>query len=306
MYTLTLQLGEALVEAVGDALMDDLDALSVSVIDAQADSEAEMALFGEPDMPAPAPGWTLSALEALFEDETEAQAAAAWVMAQYPDVRLVGIDLLPDNDWVRLSQSQFQPVEVTPQFWVAPSWSDVPPQATTLLRLDPGLAFGTGSHPTTLMCLRWLAREGAHYPGALLDYGCGSGILAIGAGLLAQVAGQARDLDGIDIDPAAWQSTQDNAHANGVTVRAGSPDILTPGQRYPVVLANILASPLKLLAPLLCGRVAPGGRLVLAGILERQTTELQAAYAPWMNLVAEDALDGWVLLTGTPNGVAAA
>ncbi|MEJ7138422.1 50S ribosomal protein L11 methyltransferase [Amphibiibacter pelophylacis] len=299
MHTLTLQLAESLVEPVGDALMDDLDALSVSVIDAQADSESEIALFGEPDMPAPAPGWALSALEALFDTEADAQAAAAWVLAQFPDVRLIGIDLLPDNDWVRLSQAQFQPVQVTPSFWVTPSWSDAPDGAQTLLRLDPGLAFGTGSHPTTLMCLRWLARSGTDHPGALLDYGCGSGILAIGAGLLAQASGQERLLDGVDIDPAAWQATQDNAAANGVAVRAGGPDILTPGQRYPVVLANILASPLKLLAPLLCGRVAPGGRLVLAGILERQTAELQAAYAPWMDLVAEDTLDGWVLLTGS-------
>ncbi len=201
---------------------------------------------------------------------------------------------LPDQDWVRLTQSQFEPVAIADGFWVVPSWHDVPAGAQRVIRLDPGLAFGTGTHPTTRMCLRWLATQAAALavPGArVLDYGCGSGILAIGAALHG-----ATDIDAVDIDPAAVQATVDNAAANGVQLRAGLPQAVEG--RYDVVLANILATPLKLLAPLLCERLPPGGQLVLAGILERQADELKAAYAPWVALQVSDAQDGWILMTG--------
>ena len=172
-----------------------------------------------------------------------------------------------EQDWVRLTQSQFAPVPITPHFWIVPTWHEVPAQAHTVIRLDPGLAFGTGTHPTTRMCLRWTAGHAPVGP-RVLDYGCGSGILAIGAALHG-----ARAVDAVDIDPAAVESTLANAQANGVTVRAGLPE-LAQGE-YPLVLANILATPLKLLAPLLSGHVRAGGHLVLAGILERQAEELQ-------------------------------
>jgi ribosomal protein L11 methyltransferase len=162
------------------------------------------------------------------------------------------------------------------------------------MRLDPGLAFGTGTHPTTRMCLRWTA---LHAPALasrwtrVLDYGCGSGILAIGAALFG-----AKDIDAVDIDPAAVVSTRDNALANGVSLKAGLPE-LAHGE-YPLVYANILATPLKLLAPLLCAHVAAGGDLVLAGILERQADELKAAYAGSIALEVSDREDGWILMTG--------
>jgi ribosomal protein L11 methyltransferase len=181
-------------------------------------------------------------------------------------------------------------VPITPSFWIVPTWHEVPAEASHVIRLDPGLAFGTGTHPTTRMCLRWLA---AHPPVGqrVLDYGCGSGILAIGAALHG-----ATTVDGVDIDEAAVQSTRDNAVANGVTVSAGLPDLARG--TYNTVLANILATPLKVLAPLLCGHVAQGGALVLAGVLERQTEELQQAYAPYLALEVADSEDGWVLLVG--------
>jgi len=189
---------------------------------------------------------------------------------------------------VRLTQSQFAPVEITPEFWIVPTWHEPPPQATQVIRLDPGLAFGTGTHPTTRMCLRWIA---THRLGErVLDYGCGSGILAIGAARFG-----ATHIDAVDIDPAAVQSTRDNASANGVQLNAGLPD--QASGRYDTVLANILATPLKMLAPLLCAHVAAGGSLVLAGILERQADELKAAYAPHGRLEVADAQDGWVLMT---------
>lgn len=199
------------------------------------------------------------------------------------------IQAVPEQDWVRLTQSQFAPVEITPEFWIVPSWHEAPPQARRVMRLDPGLAFGTGTHPTTRMCLRWIAKNAQEWP-RVLDYGCGSGILAIGAALHG-----AQDIDAVDIDPAAVTSSRDNAAANGVTLKPGLPE-LARGE-YPLVIANILATPLKLLAPLLSAHVAPGGRLILAGILERQAAELKAAYAPWLALDVGDEEDGWILMT---------
>jgi ribosomal protein L11 methyltransferase len=297
MFELVLRAPEVLVEPVSDALIDELDALSVSVEDADAGSEAEQALFGEPGMPAPRPGWQRSTLHALFADEAAATAAAQLLMTQdWTDgLLLQSLQPLPDQDWVRLTQAQFAPVAVSDGFWVVPSWHELPSGAQKVIRLDPGMAFGTGTHPTTRMCLRWLAGQAATLgaPGArVLDYGCGSGILAIGAALHG-----ATDIDAVDIDPAAVQATESNARANGTALRAGLPD-LARGD-YDVVLANILATPLKLLAPLLCAHLRPGGRLVLAGILERQADELEAAYAPWLVLHVADAQEGWVLMTGT-------
>ena len=291
MHELRLICSEDRVETLSEAL-EALDALSVSTADADADSEAERALFGEPGMPPPAQAWERSELRALFPDERTAQEAAVLLTAQefFEGCAVLAVAEVPDADWVRLTQSQFEPVPITPSFWIVPTWHEVPAGATEVIRLDPGLAFGTGTHPTTRMCLRWIA---AHPPRGqgVLDYGCGSGILAIGAALHG-----AASVDAVDIDEAAVQSTRDNAAANGVSLVAGLPDQAQGS--YDTVLANILATPLKVLAPLLCGHVAAGGALVLAGVLERQTAELQAAYQPWLALEVADAEDGWVLLVG--------
>ncbi|MDT7834391.1 50S ribosomal protein L11 methyltransferase [Aquabacterium sp. OR-4] len=299
MHELVLRLPEALVESVSEALVDELEALSVSVADADAGTEAEQALFGEPGMPAPREGWQRSDITALFASEAEATEAAALVMAQEwaATVQVLALREVADQDWVRLTQSQFTPVEITPSFWVVPSWHEAPAAAEKVIRLDPGLAFGTGTHPTTRMCLRWTANHAPALAAGwqrVLDYGCGSGILAIGAALHG-----ASGIDAVDIDEAAVQSTRDNAAANGVTLQAALPDGAEGGARgeYPLVLANILATPLKLLAPLLASHVAPGGHLVLAGILERQADELKAAYAPWLALEVSDSEDGWILMT---------
>jgi ribosomal protein L11 methyltransferase len=201
----------------------------------------------------------------------------------------LGIQSVPEQDWVRLTQSQFAPVEVTPSFWIVPTWHEPPSAAKQVLRLDPGLAFGTGTHPTTRMCLRWTASRQWHGQ-RVLDYGCGSGILAMGAARFG-----ATDIVAVDIDPAAVESTRLNAQANQVVLQAGLPDLAKGA--FDLVLANILATPLKVLAPLLCAHVAPAGYLVLAGILARQADELYEAFAPWVALVVSDEEDGWVLMT---------
>ena len=294
MFELVLRAPQALVEPVSDVLMDELDALSVSVEDADAGTEGERALFGEPGMPAPAAGWERSTVKALFETEVAAEQAATLLLAQdwTAGLSVQALSEMADQDWVRITQSQFSPVPITPTFWIVPSWHEPPAAAQKVIRLDPGLAFGTGTHPTTRMCLRWLASDGLSVNLArVLDYGCGSGILAIGAALMG-----AQDIDAVDIDPAAVQSTRDNAAQNGVTLMTGLPDRAQGA--YDVVLANILATPLKILAPLLCGHLKPGAWLVLAGILERQADEIAAAYAPWLSLSVAAEEEGWILMCG--------
>ena len=290
MFELILLVPESGVETVSDAL-DALDALSVSVEDADAHTDHEQALFGEPDMPQPKAGWNRSRVVSLFATEALALEAAELLKAQdfFADCAVVAIQNVPEQDWVRLTQSQFAPVEITPEFWIVPTWHEPPARAVQVIRLDPGLAFGTGTHPTTRMCLKWLARQKSPL-GRLLDYGCGSGILAIGAAKFGAV-----NIDAVDIDDAAVRAARVNADANQVQLNAGLPD--KANGQYQTVLANILATPLKVLAPLLCAHVAKGGHLVLAGILARQADELKAAYAPWCTLVVSDNEDGWILMT---------
>lgn len=292
LFELVLLVPEAGVEPVGDALVA-LDALSVSVEDADALTPAEQALFGEPGMPPPKEGWNRSRVVALFQDEAAAREASSLLLPQdfFDGAQVIGVRAVAEQDWVRLTQSQFDPVEITPTFWIVPTWHEPPAAAKEVIRLDPGLAFGTGTHPTTRMCLRWIA---GHAPQGqrVLDYGCGSGILAIGAAKFG-----AEPIVAVDIDPAAVESSRLNADANGVVLRTGLPDVVDGD--FDIVLANILATPLKVLAPLLCERVRPGGHLVLAGILARQEDELREAYAPWVNLRVSDEEDGWILMTAS-------
>ncbi|RTL27303.1 MAG: 50S ribosomal protein L11 methyltransferase [Burkholderiales bacterium] len=305
MFELTLLAKEAEVETLSDALME-IEALSVSVEDFDADTEHEEALWGEPGMPVPREAWQRSTIKSLFPSEAEALEAATLILAQdwAADIHVQGIQPVDEQDWVRLTQSQFQPVPITERFYIVPTWHEVPPQAKTVMRLDPGLAFGTGTHPTTRMCLKWIAQNASAYRGQrVLDYGCGSGILAIGAALHGSGV-----VDAVDIDPAAVDATNANAQVNlahlknaeGKTpINAGLPDLVgEAAQTYPVVLANILATPLKMLSPLLAAHVAPGGYLVLAGILARQEQELKDAYAEvGLQLQVANEEEGWILMT---------
>ncbi len=305
LFELTLLAKEAEVDTLSDALME-VEALSVSVEDADADTEHEEALWGEPGMPVPREAWQRSTIKSLFPSEAEALEAVTLILAQEwaTDIHVQGIQPVDEQDWVRLTQSQFQPVPITDTFWIVPTWHEVPAAATVAMRLDPGLAFGTGTHPTTRMCLKWIAQNASAYQGqTVLDYGCGSGILAIGALLHG-----AKWADAVDIDPAAVEATLANAEANVAHLKdangtlpllVGLPDLVGEAKgAYPVVLANILATPLKMLAPLLAGHVAAGGHLVLAGILARQEQELKDAYAEvGLQLQVANAEEGWILMT---------
>jgi ribosomal protein L11 methyltransferase len=291
LYELRLVCAQSQVETLSDALQA-LDALSVSVEDADAHTEAEQALFGEPGMPAPRDGWERSVVLALFSEQSQAREAGRLLQAQdfFDGCSLQGVTAIADQDWVRLTQAQFAPVEITPSFWIVPSWHQLPLAASHSIVLDPGLAFGTGTHPTTRMCLHWIARN--PLPAKVLDYGCGSGILAIAAAKFGASA-----VCAVDIDPAAVQATLDNAKNNAVRLEAGLPDAATGS--YALVVANILSSPLKVLAPLLCSLTQSGGRLLLSGILERQAEDLQAAYAQFCQLSVLDTQEGWILMSAT-------
>ncbi len=289
MFELVLRCPQNQLGPLSDAL-DTLDALSVSVEDADAHTDAEEALFGEPGMPAPQEGWQRSMVCALYNSQALAKDALTILQQQefFALCCVLEIREVPEQDWVRLTQSQFAPVEITSEFWIVPSWHEPPAQARIVIKLDPGLAFGTGTHPTTRMCLRWIAQQ--QTLGRVLDYGCGSGILAIGTAKFG-----ATDIDAVDIDQTAVQSTALNAKANLVSLHAGTPDMATGV--YQTVLANILALPLKVLAPLLWSHVAPGGWLVLAGILARQADEIKIAYAPYCQLEITSQEDGWIRMT---------
>lgn len=292
MRELVFDCSEDVAEVLSDALLE-AGVLSVSVEDADFGTDHEKPLFGEPGMEIDAHAWSRSRLVALLPDgEDPAQLLTdACAAAAVPLIANWSLRDVPDADWVRLTQAQFEPIPVGDQMWIVPSWHEVPAGARLSIRLDPGLAFGTGSHPTTHLCLSWLSEQ-LRPQETVLDYGCGSGILAIAAKKLG-----AANVVGIDIDPQAVQSTLDNAAINEVDVQAGLPDEHADFKAN-VVVANILSNPLKVLAPMLCERVLPGGALVLSGVLERQAEEVAACYAPWIELSVWKALDGWVCLHG--------
>jgi ribosomal protein L11 methyltransferase len=300
MRELVLTCPQSQAVALSDALLE-AGALAVSVEDAAVDTEHEQALFGEPGTEPEVQAWEFNRVSVLMPDGLD----PAQLMAPVLDagvgsgiVRDWVIREVPDADWVRLTQSQFGPIMVSDRIWIVPSWhrddAELPDPAgdePIRIELDPGLAFGTGSHPTTHLCLEWLAAN--LEPGqSVLDYGCGSGILAIAACLLG--AGTVR---AVDIDEQAVESTRQNARVNHVQLQAFLPDAL-PGGGSQVVVANILSNPLKVLAPMLAARVAPCGALVLSGVLERQAVEVARAYAPWIALHVWQAREGWVCLAG--------
>jgi ribosomal protein L11 methyltransferase len=278
-------------EALADALLDN-GALSTSIEDADAGTPAETPQFGEPGS-VTTPGWERSRVVALLDEDTDPDILLA---ACAPLAGLDGIpshtrEIVAEQNWVQLTQAQFDPIRVSERLWIVPSWHEAPDPTAIVLVLDPGMAFGTGSHPTTRLCLEWLERTVT--PGvSILDYGCGSGILAIAAAKLG-----ASDVLGVDIDLQAVGAATDNAKRNEVNARFADSAKGIPGQ-FDIVVANILSNPLKALAPAICSHVRPGGQLALSGILAEQAEELIAIYAPYLPLSVADTRDGWVCLFG--------
>lgn len=298
LYELTLSADEQRAEALADALIE-AGALAVSVEDAKAETPEEQALFGEPGLTPARLAWAASRLRVLVDgDDGEALIATASLAIGIDTPPIEARVVVEETDWVRATQSQFPPTRISERLWIVPTWHDPPDPKAIAVRLDPGSAFGTGTHPTTRLCLRWLDAN-LSTGASVLDYGCGSGILAIAAGKLGAGA-----ITGTDIDPQALRAARANTDANAVVAHYTEPDHLSPGT-CDIVLANILSNPLKLLAPALLSRVAPGGALVLSGVLERQAGEVIEAYRcadPAVPLSLWGADEGWVCLAGRRAG----
>lgn len=279
-------------EALADILLEQ-GAVSVSMEDAAAGSEAETPQFDEPDNPGNKPLWASNRVIALFEPAHDLAHRVAAAMQQ---VRLENAKVewteVAEQDWVRLTQSQFEPLCINDRLWIVPSWHEAPDPRAINLALDPGLAFGTGSHPTTHLCLDWLCQH-VKASTHILDYGCGSGILGIAAARLG-----AATVTGVDIDERALEAAADNATRNQVALRLlHSSAELT--ESFDMVVANILTNPLCVLAPLLAARVAPGGFLVLAGVLASQSQQVIEAYqSQHIHLEVGAEKEGWVRLEG--------
>lgn len=287
----TFDVRGSVAETWADALLE-AGAQSVDAADAKAGTDAESPAYGEPN----ASAWRVIRMTALFGERDSWQqilAQAAAILGE-PAPRYSSA-LVEGGDWVRKTQAQFKPIRVTQHLWIVPTWCAPPDPHAVVVTLDPGLAFGTGTHPTTQLCLRWLA-EHLHPGDSLLDYGCGSGILAIAAAKLG-----ADRVAGVDIDDQAIATSRANAKANGVEIAFGLPDEVDAGS-FDVAVANILANPLELLAPLLAGRVRGGGHIVLSGILESQAGPVLDAYGRWFNIGPWGSTDGWVALAGSRNG----
>lgn len=279
-------------EPMCDVLLD-IGALSASIEDADAGTADEKPQFGEPGS-VNSPGWVRSRVVALFEPDADVAAMLAQASVA------IGLDGVPEwvveevaeQNWVQLTQSQFDPIRISERLWIVPSWHESPDPAAVNLVLDPGMAFGTGSHPTTRLCLEWLERNVAAGC-TVLDYGCGSGILAIAAARL----GAAR-VAGVDIDPQAIEAARANAERNGVTALFADSAQPVAGE-YDLVVANILSNPLRVLAPAICAHVRSGGRLALSGILREQAEEIIAIYAQWLPMQVADVREDWICLAGT-------
>ena len=289
---LEFEVSGADVEALSDALFD-AGALSIDVTDADEGSVKERAIYLEPGEEILL-SWGYNLVVGLFDKDIEVADIFSFVSDVLQPLQLSPPQtrLVDDQDWVRLTQQQFQPIQITKRLQISPSWSAVKVTSEINIILDPGLAFGTGSHPTTQLCLHWL--ESNLVSGqTVIDYGCGSGVL----GIAAKMFGAGRVV-GIDIDEDALAASQYNALRNEVdleVVPAGD----SFNEQVDIVIANILPSPLKVLAPLFSQLVKPGGDIVLSGILVSHEQELLSIYGRWFEMSTFQTMDDWVCLQGT-------
>jgi len=282
----------AKLSALSDALIEE-GAFCVDVADAEAGTQRETPIFGEPGQDLDV-AFGLNRVIALFAPKADLPEALerALTAAGFSTTSDYKITEVAEQDWLKLTQSQFDPIHVSARLWIVPSWHAIPDPAAINIILDPGLAFGTGAHPTTRLCLDWLDRHTSRGC-SVIDYGCGSGILAIAA-----VKMGAASATGVDVDSQAIRASRDNAKANKVdNIGFYLPDD-APSGIYDLVLANILTNPLRMLAPILANATRQGGRIVLSGILEKQAQDVMNIYDQWFDLNPPVFEEGWSCLSG--------
>lgn len=278
-------------DLISDTLME-LGALSAIIEDANAETIDEQPIFGEPGDPPPGI-WQQNLVSALFDEGVDIEQIIADLQLQTKLTNLqYTTESIQEQDWVRATQSQFDPIRITDDLWIVPTWHSAPNPKALNIVLDPGLAFGTGSHPTTHLCLAWLTQT-VSAEDTVLDYGCGSGILAIAAKKLG-----ARSVVGTDIDAQAIQSSLYNAEQNNVVAEFYHASKYQT-QEFDIVVANILSSALSVLAPALAKSCKAGGKIALSGILREQASDVSAIYAEWFDMQPPQFMESWVLLTGT-------
>ena len=297
---LKIEANESNADAISDALMS-IGALSASIEDANAETAAEQAIFGEPsssDIQYPPPGiWQQNIITAMFDENIDVNQVISALGHELtgPETTIptfqYSTEIIAEQDWVRATQAQFEPIKITDTLWIVPTWHVAPNSEAINIVLDPGLAFGTGSHPTTHLCLEWLAQQ--QNMSSVLDYGCGSGILAIAAKKLG-----AKQVVGVDIDAQAIIASQHNAEQNQVDIEFYDANEFTH-ETFDLVVANILSSALMVLAPVLAKYCKTDAKLALSGILEAQTEALIVRYSEWFNMDAPTQKDAWILLTGS-------
>lgn len=289
--SLNIEAKDNTAELISDTLME-LGALSAIIEDANADTLDEQSIFGEPGDPPPGI-WQQNIVSALFDESIDVVAIISQLeTATQLNNLQYKTEHIAEQDWVRATQSQFEPIRIQDNLWIVPTWHAAPnPDAINII-LDPGLAFGTGSHPTTHLCLEWLTQNAINAE-TVLDYGCGSGILAIAAKKLG-----AKQVVGVDIDHQAIQASIFNAEQNHVDAQFYMANAYKM-QLADIVVANILSSALMVLAPALAGACKPNGKIALSGILAEQVEQLLAIYGEWFVMNTPIYKDAWVLLTGT-------
>ena len=287
---LLVQTNKKEVDSISDFLLE-LGAISTSIQDSNLNQNNEELIFGEPNNQSQQ-FWENNTVQALFENSIDIEIIKAALMAKFDTPKnFIEASNIQDQDWVKLTQSQFSPIKIHDKLWIIPTWHEIQDKKALNLILDPGLAFGTGTHPTTHLCLLWLL-DNVNKDVTVLDYGCGSGILGIAAKKIG-----AKKVFGVDIDDQAIKSSRDNAEINNVEIFWNNTEIKVD-YRTDLVVANILSSALSVLAPALAGHCNPNGKIALSGILKSQEKELKKIYSQWFDFQPTNYKDGWVLISG--------
>jgi len=288
---LIVQINKEDVDSISDFLIE-LGAISTSIEDTNLNQKNEELIFGVPNIESQQ-FWENNTVQALFEKKINIEIIKAAIKNKFSNAVLsLSIEEVEDKDWVKSTQTQFSPIRINDKLWIIPTWHKIQDKNAINLLLDPGLAFGTGAHPTTHLCLLWLL-DNINQNLSVLDYGCGSGILGIAAKKIG-----AKKVIGVDIDSQAVKASKDNSEMNNVKISWSNAKEKIDF-KADLIVANILSSALSILAPILAEYSITNGRIALSGILESQEDDIKKIYSPWFDFDPSYKKDGWILISGT-------